>query len=109
LLYTENTQGDYGEPILKVRRVAELLGVSTAAVYARCANGTLRHTRVGSAIRVAFSDLVEFVQEHSKGPASRRLSTFPLLPPHLDGGPVEATPGGESEEFPTPGTEAGEP
>ncbi len=109
LLYTEDTQGDYGEPLLTVRRVAELLAVSTAAVYARCANGTLRHTRVGSAIRVAFSDLVEFVEEHSKGPASRRVSTFPLLPSHLDEGPVEATgPGGESEEFPTAGTEAGE-
>jgi excisionase family DNA binding protein len=83
LLYTERTDGDYGEPLLTVRRVAQLLGVSTAAVYARCGNGTLRHTRVGSAIRVALADLEEFVEERSKGPVSRRGQAFPLLPPHV--------------------------
>lgn len=87
LLYTERTDGEYGEPLLTVRRVAELLGVSTAAVYARCANGTLRHIRVGSAIRVAFIDLEEFVEEHSKGPPPRRPRPFPLLAAHLDEGP----------------------
>ena len=38
--------------LLKVREVAELLGVSTATVYALCKRGALRHVRVANAIRV---------------------------------------------------------
>jgi excisionase family DNA binding protein len=82
LLYTERTGGECGEPLLTVRRVAQLLGVSTTAVYARCANGMLRHIRVGSAIRIGLADLEEFVAERSRGPATRRARAFPLLPPH---------------------------
>jgi excisionase family DNA binding protein len=90
LLYTENTNRDISEPLLTVRRVAELLGVCTAAVYARCASGALRHTRVGSAIRIAFSDLNAFVEKHSRGPASRRARTSRLLPAHHDASVVDA-------------------
>jgi excisionase family DNA binding protein len=91
LLYTENTDGEPRDPLLTVRRVSDLLGVTAATVYARCHDGTLRHMRVGSAIRIASSDLEAFVLERTKlrasGGGGRRL----LLPPGRGEGAFAST------------------
>jgi excisionase family DNA binding protein len=47
--------------LLKVREVAERLGVSTATVYALCKRGALRHVRVANAIRVPEAALLAFL------------------------------------------------
>lgn len=47
--------------LLKVGEVAELLGVSTATVYALCKRGVLRHVRVANAIRVPEAALGAFL------------------------------------------------
>jgi excisionase family DNA binding protein len=84
LLYTENTDGELREPLLTVRRVAESLGVAAATVYARCSNGTLRHTRIGSAIRITHTDLEVFLEERT-APSRSRDTRWPLLlPAHHD-------------------------
>ncbi len=51
--------------MLTVRQVAALLGLCAATVYEHCTNGTLRHTSIGWAIRVARSDLEHFIEERS--------------------------------------------
>ena len=40
------------QPLLSVRRTAELLGVCAATVYGMCEQGELPHFRVRNAIRV---------------------------------------------------------
>jgi len=47
---------------LSVREVALRLGVCTATIYALCAQGRLAHVRVLNAIRVAPSDLEQFIE-----------------------------------------------
>jgi len=47
--------------LLKVREVAERLGVSTATVYALCKRGVLQHVRVANAIRVPETALRAFL------------------------------------------------
>jgi excisionase family DNA binding protein len=53
------------EALLAVREVAARLGVSTATVYALCERGDLKHVRVLNAIRIAESDLAEFVEANT--------------------------------------------
>ena len=48
--------------LLKVGEVAELLGVSTATVYALCKRGALRHVRIANAIRVPEAALAAFLR-----------------------------------------------
>ena len=48
-------------PLLRVREVANLLGVCTAIVYDLVAKGELAHVRVSNAIRVAPPDLDAFL------------------------------------------------
>jgi len=48
--------------LLSVRKVAQLLGVSTAIVYRLCASGDLAHSRVSHAIRVRLVDLAAYVE-----------------------------------------------
>jgi excisionase family DNA binding protein len=76
LLYTENTDSERPEPLLTVREVAHFLGLCTETVYRQCASGSLRHTKVAWAIRIARSDLEEFIDSRSlpvAAVASRRL------------------------------------
>lgn len=47
--------------LLSVRQVAEHLGVTTATVYGLCAHGRLAHVRILNVIRIAPSDLFEFI------------------------------------------------
>jgi len=54
--------------LLSVKQVAEHLGVTTATVYGLCAHGQLAHVRILNVIRIAPSDLSEFI-------ASCRLHT----------------------------------
>jgi excisionase family DNA binding protein len=49
------------EYLLRVRDVANRLGVCTATVYALCDRGELRHIRISNAIRIAPADLEEFL------------------------------------------------
>jgi len=49
--------------LLRVGEVAELLGVSTATVYALCKRGALRHVRVANAIRVSEATLGAFLRQ----------------------------------------------
>jgi excisionase family DNA binding protein len=51
------------ERLLTVREVAAVLGVATSTVYQLCAKGELRHCRVCNAIRLAASDVTEFVRK----------------------------------------------
>jgi excisionase family DNA binding protein len=53
--------------LLTVREAAARLGVCTALVYRACAAGELRHTRIGSVIRIAPEDLAAFVARGSPG------------------------------------------
>ena len=52
--------------LLSVRETARRLGVSTATVYDLVERGEIAHVRVSNAIRIAPSDLADFI-------ASRRL------------------------------------
>lgn len=111
----EDTQGARRQPLLSVRQVAVMLGICTATVYEHCAKGRLRHTRVASAIRIASSDLEEFVELRSqpKGAGVPRLLS--LLAPRPNEPSAAYLPGGDApssiEEFPThsslPGKESG--
>jgi excisionase family DNA binding protein len=47
--------------LLRVRQAAELLGMSTAAVYRLCEFGELPHVRISNAIRVDPEDLASFI------------------------------------------------
>jgi len=49
------------EYLLRVRDVANRLGVCTATVYALCDHGELRHIRISNAIRIAPANLQEFL------------------------------------------------
>ncbi len=53
----------HGAPdrLLSVKQVAEHLGVTTATVYGLCAHGRLAHVRILNVIRIAPSDLSEFI------------------------------------------------
>jgi excisionase family DNA binding protein len=95
LLYTENTGSDRPEPLLTVRQVAELLGLCKTTVYRQCANGTLRHTRVAWAIRIARSDFEEFI-ESGTYPVARAQSQ--RLSPSLPEDDVEAVRAGTDQE-----------
>jgi excisionase family DNA binding protein len=44
-----------------VKQVAEHLGVTTATLYGLCADGRLAHVRILNVIRIAPSDLSEFI------------------------------------------------
>jgi len=62
---------------LRVCDVANRLGVSRSSVYELCAHGELRHVRVMNCIRVAQSDLIDFLKSRRSGrptgqPAGRR-------------------------------------
>jgi excisionase family DNA binding protein len=65
--------GGQGTPdrLLSVKEVAQRLGLSTASVYALCADSRLTHVRILNVIRIAPSDLVAFV-ESSRSPAGAR-------------------------------------
>jgi excisionase family DNA binding protein len=47
--------------LLSVKQVAEHLGVTTATVYGLCAHGQLAHVRILNVIRIAPTDLSEFI------------------------------------------------
>jgi excisionase family DNA binding protein len=47
-------------PSLTVKEVAVRLRVCTATIYRLCANGQLRHFRVGAVIRIREADLRVF-------------------------------------------------
>jgi excisionase family DNA binding protein len=47
--------------LLSVKQVAEHLGVTTATVYGLCAHGRLAHVRILNVVRIAPSDLSEFI------------------------------------------------
>ena len=53
---------DTSRALLRVCEVAKRLGVSRSGVYALCARGELRHVRVMNCIRVAQSDLLDFLK-----------------------------------------------
>jgi excisionase family DNA binding protein len=62
---------------LTVCEVAKRLGISRSSVYALCARGELHHARVLNCIRVAQSDLVDFLKSRrvdrpTDRPADRR-------------------------------------
>ena len=113
LLYTENTDGEDTEPMLTVRQVAALLGLCAATVYEHRTNGNLRHARIGWAIRVARSDLEQFIEERSVPRRFARQGPQALLPPRRadEVGPLRSDDvGGEcrAAEFPTHETLPGE-
>ena len=63
---------DGSRTFLTVCEVVKRLGVSRSSVYALCARGELRHVRVMNCIRVAQSDLVDFLRSsHSGRPTVR--------------------------------------
>jgi excisionase family DNA binding protein len=49
------------DPLLRVREVAEQLGVCAATVYRLVAGGDLRHVRIVNSIRIRPEDLHAFV------------------------------------------------
>jgi excisionase family DNA binding protein len=53
--------------LLSLRRVAELLGVSTATVYHLVDRGELQHVRVSNAIRVWPADLAAYIERETGG------------------------------------------
>jgi excisionase family DNA binding protein len=59
--------GDTSRSFLRVCDVAKRLGVSRSSVYALCAQGELRHVRVMNCIRVAQSDLTDFLKSRRSG------------------------------------------
>ena len=54
--------------LLSVKRVAALLSVSTATVYALANRGELPHVRVLNAIRIAPADLEAFINRNRRTP-----------------------------------------
>jgi excisionase family DNA binding protein len=65
------------EALLAIRAVAARLGVSTATVYALCETGQLRHVRILNALRIAESDLVDFVE------GNKTRAYVPAKPPAI--------------------------
>lgn len=59
--------------LLRVCEVAKRLGISRSGVYAICARSELRHVRVMNCIRVAQSDLMDFLKSRRSG----RLNVWP--------------------------------
>ncbi len=56
---------------LRIREVADLLGVSTSTVYGLCATGALAHVRTtANSIRIRLADLDAYVDERRKGAKS---------------------------------------
>ena len=51
-----------GGPLLSVREVAAVLGVSTATVYVLIERGEIVHVRVSNAIRVSAAALATFAK-----------------------------------------------
>ena len=66
------SESDLTGHYLTVREVAARLRLSTATVYRLCESGGLEHLRVSNAIRVAESDLREFVRRQGQGRSLRR-------------------------------------
>jgi excisionase family DNA binding protein len=58
--------------VLSVRQVAEKLGVCTRTVYQLVGRGELPHVRITNAIRVAPTDLAEFLAGRRRSGAARR-------------------------------------
>jgi len=56
-LATDDEVARLAGKFLTVRQVAKVLGVCPATVYRLCDRGGLLHSRMGHAIRIAFSDL----------------------------------------------------
>ena len=59
------------QPLLSVRRVAELLDVCPATVYRMCEVGELPHFRVRNAIRVPLVGLKAYLMQSARGPSRR--------------------------------------
>jgi excisionase family DNA binding protein len=59
-------------PLLSVRDVARLLGLSTATVYALCSAGALPTIRILNTIRIRPADVRAFIR--SRGPVTRERS-----------------------------------
>ncbi|MCC6810909.1 MAG: helix-turn-helix domain-containing protein [Deltaproteobacteria bacterium] len=55
-----------GGPLLSVREVAAVLGVSTATVYALIERGEIVHVRVSNAIRVSAGAIAAYTARSSR-------------------------------------------
>jgi excisionase family DNA binding protein len=59
--------------LLRVREVAEQLGVSSATVYGLCERGELPYVWLVTSIRIRPDDLEDFIASRVKRPETRRL------------------------------------
>lgn len=70
---TKDTDGDgrfegpgLTKPLCTARHAAHFLGVSPKTVYALTSRGALPHVRIGSAIRIRWVDIEDFVRRHRR-------------------------------------------
>jgi excisionase family DNA binding protein len=71
---TPGPEGSLGRRrrLLRLREVAEYLGLSMDTVHRMCRDGRLPHVRIGRRIRVEPEELARWIAQRRHGPAQGR-------------------------------------